>query len=98
MAPRHVLVADDEELIRSALRELLEEEGFVVSEARTGLEVQAALASPGRPDLVLMDVRMPGKDGLSVLREAEPVAGVGLPMIVSVTSRSVRSLAVATRR
>ncbi|MFN8512871.1 MAG: sigma-54 dependent transcriptional regulator [Thermomicrobiales bacterium] len=93
MAPRHILVADDEELIRSALRGLLEGEGFVVSEARTGLEVQAALASRDCPDLVLMDVRMPDKDGLSVLREAEPVAGIGLPMIV-MTGHSTASMAI----
>jgi two-component system, NtrC family, response regulator AtoC len=93
MTPRHILVADDEASIRSALRGLLKEEGFVISEARTGLEVQAALASRDRPDLVVMDVRMPDKDGLSVLREAESAAGTGLPMIV-MTGHSTASMAI----
>lgn len=64
----HILVADDEEAIRALLRELLETEGFSVSEATAGGQVIEALRNQAA-DLVLMDVRMPGKSGLEVLRE-----------------------------
>lgn len=76
----HILIAEDEEPIRQLLREFLGGEGFAISEATDGLQVQAALAEK-RADLVLMDVRMPKKTGLDVLREAQQT-GEGLPVIV----------------
>lgn len=67
-----VLVVDDEALVRSGLRLILEAAGdiSVVAEARDGDE---ALLAVGRhhPDVVLMDVRMPGRDGLSAARELQ---------------------------
>ena len=82
---QRILVADDDGAIRGVLRELLEEEGYDVSEAAGGADVQAALAGSNgaRPDLVLMDVRMPDKGGLDVLREtARPEGGSHLPVII----------------
>ncbi len=76
----HILIAEDEESIRDLLRDFLQGEGFTVSEATDGLQVQTALTA-GEVDLVLMDVRMPKKNGLEVLREA-PSKPEGLPIIV----------------
>ncbi|GHJ46979.1 DNA-binding response regulator [Catellatospora sp. TT07R-123] len=61
-----VLVVDDEALVRSGLRMILEAAGdiAVVAEARDGAEAVDA-ARRHRPDVVLMDVRMPGTDGLT---------------------------------
>jgi DNA-binding NarL/FixJ family response regulator len=61
-----VLVVDDESLVRSGLRMILEATGdiVVVAEARDGADGIAA-AARHRPDVVLMDVRMPGMDGLT---------------------------------
>ncbi len=61
-----VLIADDEELVRSGLRMILESSGdmVIVGEARDGDEAIAATARL-RPQVVLMDVRMPGTDGLT---------------------------------
>ncbi|MBV1856531.1 response regulator [Catellatospora tritici] len=61
-----VLVVDDEALVRSGLRMILEAAGdiAVVAEARDGAEAVDA-ARRHRPDVVLMDVRMPGTDGLA---------------------------------
>lgn len=60
-----VLIAEDEALIRMDLREMLAEEGHeVVGEARDGAEA-VALARELAPDVVFMDVKMPGTDGLA---------------------------------
>src|SRR5688572_5344025 len=65
-----VLLVDDEELVRSGLRMILEAAGdiAIVAEARDGNEAVNAVARH-RPDVVLMDVRMPGRDGLDAARE-----------------------------
>ncbi|MFB7382423.1 response regulator [Kitasatospora purpeofusca] len=65
-----ILLADDEELVRAGLRVVLEAQGDlrVVGEATDGAEA-IALARRLRPHVVLMDVRMPGLDGLAATRE-----------------------------
>lgn len=64
-----VLVAEDEQAARSSLTELLEAEGFRVLSAEDG-EQALSLALREEPDAVLLDIRMPGLDGLSVLKQA----------------------------
>lgn len=66
-----VLVADDEKLIRDVLRRALEEIGCRVLEAEDGAEA-VRLAAEHRPDIVMLDVVMPVKDGMEVLRELLP--------------------------
>ena len=65
-----VLVADDQTLVRAGLRTLLESDHDlqVVGEAADGTEA-VALARATRPDVVLMDIRMPGQDGLAATRQ-----------------------------
>ncbi len=73
-----VLIAEDEAIIRMDLREMLTEEGHeVVGEARDGGEA-IALARALVPDLIFMDVKMPGTDGISAARviTAERIAPV----------------------
>ncbi len=81
-----ILVADDDAGIRSLLRDFLEGEGYEIAEAANGVAVLDALKnqSDESPDLVLMDVRMPDKSGLDVLREAPEAARAAghLPIIV----------------
>ena len=63
--PRKVLIAEDEALIRLDLVELLTEEGFeVVGQAADGEEA-VKLARELEPDLIIMDVKMPGMDGIT---------------------------------
>jgi AmiR/NasT family two-component response regulator len=73
-----VLIAEDEALIRMDLREMLVEEGHdVVGEARDGAEA-IALARSLRPDVIFMDVKMPGTDGITAagVLGAEAIAPV----------------------
>jgi DNA-binding NarL/FixJ family response regulator len=66
----HVMLVDDQNLVRKGVRSLLElsEEIEVIAEARDGIE--AIRTIPGiNPDVVLLDMRMPGKSGLDVLQE-----------------------------
>jgi two-component system response regulator AtoC len=71
---RRILVADDEADIRSLLRSLFEAEGYQVQEAETGEEVLRILTRPEgeRPDLALVDVRMPSRDASDGLRGGDP--------------------------
>ena len=82
-----ILVVDDEPPIRAVLRGYLEAEGFAVSEAGDGpaalAELRAGSAEP--VDLVLLDVMMPGMDGLEVLRQLRTVADT---YVILVTARS----------
>ncbi|BBK39476.1 DNA-binding response regulator [Allostella sp. ATCC 35155] len=78
MADRaHIVVVDDEPEIRETLEEYLAMQGFAVTAAGNGAELRRALAA-GPVDLVLLDLNMPGEDGLSLTRflRQETRAGV----------------------
>jgi len=79
---RRVLVVDDEENIRALVRQILEREGFEVETASDG---QSALekATTAAYDLILLDVRIPQLDGMSVLREIRAVDPDAVVMIVT---------------
>ena len=84
-----VVVAEDESLIRLDLVEMLGEEGYqVVGEAGDG-EQAVALATELRPDLVVMDVKMPKMDGISA---AEKIAAERIAPVVMLTAFSQRDL------
>ena len=79
-----VLIVDDETLARQRVRRLLQNESDVeiVGEAESGLEAVEMIRAL-RPDLVCLDVQMPGLDGFGVLREIE---GGPVPMVLFVTA------------
>jgi len=84
-----VLIAEDEALIRLDLKEMLEEEGYaVVGEAGDG-ELAVQLAEQLRPDLVIMDVKMPVLDGISA---AERIDAQNIAPVVILTAFSQRDL------
>src|SRR6266508_6393144 len=80
---RRVLIIDDNSAFRAAVRQLLERDGFVVvAEAGDGINgIQEAKTH--RPDLVLVDVQLPGVDGFEV---AERLSGLELALGVILTS------------
>ncbi|MFM7509192.1 MAG: ANTAR domain-containing response regulator [Actinomycetota bacterium] len=87
--PTRIVVAEDEAIIRMDLRELLVEEGYeVVGECGRGDEAVALIRSH-RPDVALLDIKMPGMDGISAARE---VAAEQLTAVVLVTAFSQREL------
>jgi DNA-binding NarL/FixJ family response regulator len=72
--PLRVLVADDQELVRAGFCVILEAAGFtVVGEAANGAQA-VMLAARERPDVVLMDIRMPVMDGLAATRQITAMA------------------------
>ncbi len=79
-ATAKVLVADDDRTIRRNLVKLLESEGYTALEAADGDEALKSIRS-NAPDAVLLDLKMPGRDGLEVLGELGP-ALADLPVIV----------------
>src|SRR5262244_1020435 len=68
MAGEHILIVDDEPAIQSSLRGVLEDEGYRVTAVGTGDDAVALLADEA-PDLVFLDIWMPGRDGLETLAE-----------------------------
>jgi AmiR/NasT family two-component response regulator len=86
---RRVLIAEDEALIRLDLTEMLTEEGYeVVGEAADG-ETAVRLAEELRPDLVILDIKMPVLDGLAA---AERIAEQHIAPVVILTAFSQRDL------
>jgi AmiR/NasT family two-component response regulator len=84
-----ILIADDEAVIRMGLRKMLERMGHrVVGAARDGTEA-VALARSTRPDLVILDIKMPCLDGLEA---AEAIAGERAVPILILTAYSDREL------
>ena len=68
MSTANILVVDDEPQIRRVLRSTLSARGYVITEARTGEEALESLGKD-RPDLILLDVNMPGIGGIETCRE-----------------------------
>lgn len=79
MQSKDVLVVDDEATIREVLRRYLEREGFQVTEAADGEEALAAVES-GPPDLVVLDLMLPGLDGLTLARRLQ--TGFDVPVVM----------------
>jgi two-component system response regulator AtoC len=89
---RTVLVADDDAGVRSVLHDLLEGEGYQVTEVKSGTEVLTTLARGDEFSLLIMDVRMPGIDGLEVLDRMHK-SGNETPVIM-VTAHATASVGI----
>jgi DNA-binding response OmpR family regulator len=82
-----ILVVDDEEPVRDVLSEYFSGQGYTVDTAETGTDALAAI-DRAHPDLILLDIRMPGVDGIEVLRKIR-VLDPGLPVIMVTANEDV---------
>jgi len=76
-----ILVVDDERAVRESLRRALELEGYEIELAEDGREALERLAAESQPDVLVLDVLMPGVDGLEVCRRLRR-AGSRLPVLM----------------
>ena len=83
-AQQHILVVDDELTTRTTLTAYFEAEGFRVSAVENGQRMRAVLAG-GDVDLVLLDIRLAGEDGLALLRDVRRTSDIG---VILVTGKS----------
>ncbi len=91
MSARKILVADDDESIVWVLERFLSEKRFETLVARDGREADSLIGSAG-PDLALIDINMPGRDGLEILKGLKG-RGVNIPVVI-MTAESTMNNAV----
>jgi len=95
--PIRAVLVDDHTLFRKGLAELLERSGAVSVAGTTGDAAEACrLVREERPDVVLMDLHMPGRDGLGLLEDFR-AAGLDVPVLVLTVSNAESDLAAALR-
>jgi two-component system phosphate regulon response regulator PhoB len=88
-ASLHILVVDDDEATRRLLRRLLEMEGYSVDEAPDGPAAMAVVARR-EPDLILLDIMMPGIDGLDLLSMMRRTSRVPVILLSAKSSEADR--------
>ena len=96
MSAATVLVVDDEADIRELIDEILSDEGYVVKVAADAVEARAARAD-NKFDLVLLDIWMPGTDGISLLREWSEPGDLDCPVVMMSGHGTVDTAVEATR-
>ncbi|SCZ64472.1 sigma-54-dependent transcriptional regulator [Thiohalomonas denitrificans] len=97
MASAYILVVDDEPDIRTLLQEILQDEGYEVATAESGEEARR-LRRVRRPDLVLLDIWMPGIDGISLLKEWKEEEEDGSTPIIMMSGHGTVETAVEATR
>ncbi len=82
----HVLLVDDEDTLRKVMRDLLERDGFDVSEARDGVEALDQ-ADKGAPDIIVLDLNLPGLSGYDVLQRLRAHPATARTPVVVLTAK-----------
>jgi len=90
--PRQVLVVDDDRNIRHAVRDALQDDGYLVVEAADGAEALRLLGGI-EPCLILLDMRMPGVDGWAFVRAYRASDYPRVPLVVMTAARDSRAWA-----
>ena len=93
----HLLVVDDDREIRSLLRDYLQQNGYRVSLAVDGKHMHVALEQ-NRIDLVILDLMLPGEDGLSLCRKLRSQSNLPVLMLTAKSEPIDRILGVGNRR
>jgi CheY-like chemotaxis protein len=86
---KRILIADDQAVGRELLRTIFESCGYEVSEARDGDEALAQ-ASSHPPDLILLDIHMPARDGISVVAELRQDPRFASTPVIAVTATAMK--------
>src|SRR5262245_27775792 len=95
MAGEHILIVDDEQAIQTSLRGVLEDEGYRVTTVGTGADALRVLADEA-PDLIFLDIWMPGLDGLDTLAEVKRLRPE--PAVVMISGHATIETAVKATR
>jgi CheY-like chemotaxis protein len=89
-----VFVVDDEDFIRDLYKDMFESRGHTVFSAKDGEEaIQLIKTMPSKPDAIIMDHRMPGKDGIETTKEIRKFDPT-IPVIFSSADETVREKAI----
>ena len=96
MTAQFILVVDDEPDIRQLVSEILEDEGYDVAVAESAEEAKE-LRRKRRPDLVLLDIWMPGEDGISLLKGWQKTGALCCPVIMMSGHGTIETAVEATR-
>jgi CheY-like chemotaxis protein len=86
---KRILIADDQPVGRELLRTVVESSGYEVIEAADGDEA-LEIAKSSVPDLILLDIHMPGRDGLSVVTELRRDARFTATPVIAVTATAMK--------
>ena len=81
-ASARLLVVDDDALVRDMLREYLGSHGYLVDEAESGTRMRASIEA-NLPDVVLLDIRLPGEDGLTLAKYLRERYDLGIIMVTA---------------
>jgi len=91
MSDRRILVVEDNDMNMQLVEYLLEEEGFDIVKATSGEEALTLTRANGKPpDLILMDIHLPGMDGLSVVRAIKADSRTSRIPILALTAHAMR--------
>jgi len=88
--PRVILAVEDNEANRILIEAVLQGLGYVVNLASSAAEALASIEHQ-RPDLILMDIQLPGQDGLSLTRQLKADPGVASIPVVAITAHAMAS-------
>jgi two-component system cell cycle response regulator DivK len=86
---KRILVVEDQDDLRGVLRDLLTGSGYAVLEAADG-RAGVAMAKAERPDLVLMDIQLPGLDGYEATRQIKAEPGLKATPVIAVSSFAMK--------
>ena len=87
--PKTVMIVEDNELNMKLFNDLLESRGYSIIQTRNGLEAMD-LARAHRPDLILMDIQLPGIDGLEALARLREEASTAAIPVVALTAFAMK--------
>ena len=96
MNRQRILVVDDEPDICTLVKDILEDEGFEVGFAENARDARSQF-NMQTPDLVLLDIWMPGEDGISLLKQWQERASVAVPIVIMSGHGTVETAVEATR-